>query len=85
MFINYWAINNHVFINQDFPDGTDSKESAGSVRDPGSMPGLGRSLEKGMATVRKELEKVRFRKRTRPALYRNTSPLMRREGAAVTD
>jgi len=31
----------------------------------------------------RELEKARFRKRTRPALYRNRSPLMRREGAAV--
>ena len=31
----------------------------------------------------RELEKVRFGKRTRPALYRNRSPLMRQEGAAV--
>ena len=31
----------------------------------------------------KELEKARFRKRMRPALYRNRLPLMRREGAAV--
>ena len=31
----------------------------------------------------RELEKVRFRKRTIPALYRNRSPLMRQEGAAV--
>ena len=31
----------------------------------------------------KELEKVRFGERTRPILYRNRSPLMRREGAAV--
>ena len=31
----------------------------------------------------KESEKVRFRKRTRPALDRNRSPLMRLEGAAV--
>ena len=31
----------------------------------------------------KELEKARFRKRMRPTLYRNRSPLMRREGAAV--
>ena len=30
-----------------------------------------------------ELEKARFRKRRRPALYRNRSPLMRLEGAAV--
>ena len=31
----------------------------------------------------RELEKARFRKRTRLALYRNRSPLMKREGAAV--
>ena len=31
----------------------------------------------------KELEKVRFEKRTRLALYRNRSSLIRREGAAV--
>ena len=30
-----------------------------------------------------ELDKARFRKRMRPALYRNISPLMRQEGAAV--
>ena len=31
----------------------------------------------------RELEKARFRKRMRPALYRNRSPLMRQVGAAV--
>ena len=31
----------------------------------------------------RELEKARFRKRWRPALYRNRSPLMRQEGAAL--
>ena len=31
----------------------------------------------------RKLEKARFGKRTRPAIYRNGSPLMRREGAAV--
>ena len=31
----------------------------------------------------RELEKARFGKRTRPALYRNTSSLMSQEGAAV--
>ena len=31
----------------------------------------------------RELEKARFGKRTRPALYRNRSPLMRQEGATV--
>jgi len=30
-----------------------------------------------------ELDKARFRKRMRLALYRNISPLMRQEGAAV--
>ena len=33
-----------------FPDGSDSKESACSAGDPGSIPGLGRSLEKETAT-----------------------------------
>ena len=32
------------------PCGSDSKETACNVRDPGSVPGLGRCLEKGMAT-----------------------------------
>ena len=31
----------------------------------------------------RELEKVRFGERTRPALYKNRSPLKRRDGAAV--
>ena len=33
-----------------FPGGSDGKESAGNVGDLGSIPGLGRSLEKGMET-----------------------------------
>ena len=33
-----------------FSGGSDSKESACSVRDLGLIPGLGRSLEKGTAT-----------------------------------
>ena len=33
-----------------FPGGSDGKESACSVGDLGSIPGLGRSLEKKMAT-----------------------------------
>ena len=33
-----------------FPDGSDYKESASNAGDPGLIPGLGRSLEKGMAT-----------------------------------
>ena len=33
-----------------FPGGSDGKESAGNVGDLGSIPGLGRSLEQGMAT-----------------------------------
>ena len=32
-----------------FPDGLDSKESICNARDWGSIPGWGRSLEKGMA------------------------------------
>ena len=34
----------------DFPGGSDSKESACNAGDLGSIPGLGRPLEKGMAT-----------------------------------
>ena len=33
-----------------FPDGSDSKESVCNTGDIGSVPGYGRSLEKGMAT-----------------------------------
>ena len=33
-----------------FPEGSDHKESACSEGDPGLIPGLGRSLEKGKAT-----------------------------------
>ena len=33
-----------------FPGGSDSKESSCNVGDPGLIPGLGRSLEEGMAT-----------------------------------
>ena len=32
-----------------FPDGSDGEESACSAGDPGSIPSLGRSLEKEMA------------------------------------
>ena len=35
---------------RDFPDGSDSNESACTVGDTGSILGLGRSLDKGMAT-----------------------------------
>ena len=31
-----------------FPDGSDSKESACNAEDPGSIPGRGDALEKGM-------------------------------------
>ena len=33
-----------------FPSGSDSKESARNVGDPGSIPGLARSLGEGMTT-----------------------------------
>ena len=33
-----------------FPGGSDSKESAGNMREPGSIPGWEDPLEKGMAT-----------------------------------
>ena len=37
-----------VFGPLGFPGSSDGKESACSAGDPGSIPGLGRSLEKGM-------------------------------------
>ena len=36
-------------IGKGFPDGSDGKESACNAGDPGSIPGLGRPLEKGAA------------------------------------
>ena len=33
-----------------FPGGSDGKESVYNAGDPGSSPGLGRSLENGLAT-----------------------------------
>jgi len=33
-----------------FPGGSDDKQSACNMRDPGSIPGLEGTLEKGMAT-----------------------------------
>ena len=37
---------NHTIL-KDFPGGSDSKESACNAGDPGSIPGLGRSLGEG--------------------------------------
>ena len=37
-------------LSSDHPSGSDSKEFACNAEDPGSIPGLGRSLEKEMAT-----------------------------------
>ena len=39
-----------VSNSMDFPSGADGKESACNARDPGSIPGLGRSPGEGMAT-----------------------------------
>ena len=39
-----------IIINMDFSGGSDSKESASNAGDLGSIPGLGRSLVKGMTT-----------------------------------
>ena len=36
-----------VIIQEDFPDGSDGKESACNTGDPGSVPGSGRSFGKG--------------------------------------
>ena len=40
-----------VFNSMDFPSGAYGKESACNARDPGSIPGLGRSPREGMATT----------------------------------
>ena len=40
----------HIRLLRDFPGGSDDKESACNVGDLGSISGLGRPLEKGMAT-----------------------------------
>ena len=37
-------------MDDSFPSGSDGKASAFNARDPGSIPGLGRSLEKEMVT-----------------------------------
>ena len=41
---------NTEMVTMDFPGGSDGKVSAYNEGDPGSIPGLGRSLEKEMAT-----------------------------------
>ena len=41
----------HIHIKGGFPGGSDGKESACNAGDLGSIPGLGRSLEKEMATL----------------------------------
>ena len=78
-----------------FPCWLSSKESAWQCRRHGFNPWgrkwnplqyfcLGNPLDRGAQRCRvRELENVRLGKRTRLALYRNRSPLMRREGAAV--
>ena len=39
-----------IYAKEGFPGGLDGKESACNVGDQGSVPALGRSLEKGMST-----------------------------------
>ena len=39
-----------MMINLGFPGGSDGEESACNARDPGSIPGLGRSPGEGIAT-----------------------------------
>ena len=41
---------NRIMLLVGFPGDSDDKESACNAEDPGLIPGLGRSLEKGMAT-----------------------------------
>ena len=43
-------IYNRILFSHGFPGGSDGKESACKAGDPGSIPGLGRSIGKGMAT-----------------------------------
>ena len=45
-----YLLNNNYLILFFLPNGSDGKESACSAGDPGSISGLGRSLEKGIAT-----------------------------------
>ena len=78
-----------------FPCWLSSKESACQCRRHAFNPWgrkwnplqyfcLGNPLDRGAQRCRvRELEKVRLGKRARLAPYRNRSPLMRREGAAV--
>ena len=42
--------NGHVVVQEGFPGDSAGKEPTCNVRDLGSIPGLGRSLEKEMAT-----------------------------------
>ena len=42
--------NSHHFHYRSFPDSSDGKESVSEAADLGLIPGLGRSLEKEMAT-----------------------------------
>ena len=43
--VHFWKVKLALFLG--FPGGSDSKESASSVKDPDSIPGLGRSPGKG--------------------------------------
>ena len=42
-----WTELTHIYISQGFPDGSDGKESACNLGDPGSIPGLERSPREG--------------------------------------
>ena len=49
---NHWPARDFpvsLLLNEGFPGGIDGKQSACKVGDSGSIPGSGRSLEKGMA------------------------------------
>ena len=48
--VTFLHLLSYVSLNWVFPGSSDSKESACNVGDPGLIPGLGRSLEKEMAT-----------------------------------
>ena len=42
-----WNFNSQVYAPKDFPGGSDGEVSAYNARDPGSIPGLGRSPGEG--------------------------------------
>ena len=82
-----WLNNNTGRAGQALPSSARFAASRKAIVTHSPSQGFGLCLthsDTGWWTCRvRELEKVRFGKRTRPALYRNRPPLMKQEGAAV--